>query len=121
VGGELLPRPPRPVGLWLQPGTAATVAGFVVLGAALAGVFPALVALTPDRIGQHRAQRVIGWQIGAAAAGGAGISAVIGLLISVTSLEVLGPSITVLALILVITELTLARLCAATRYQPAEG
>ena len=38
--------------IWWQPGTAATLAGFVVLGAALAGVFPALIALTPDRIGR---------------------------------------------------------------------
>jgi len=98
--------------IWLQPGAAATVGGFVVLGGALAGLFPALVALTPGRIGQQRAHRVIGWQMGAAAVGGAGLSAVIGWLISLTSLAVLGPALTVLALLLVATEVTLARLAA---------
>jgi fucose permease len=98
--------------IWVQPGSAATVAGFVVLGGALAGVFPALVALTPDRVGQRQAQRVIGWQIGAAAVGGAGISAVIGLIITAAGLAVLGPAITVLALLLVAAELMLAWLAA---------
>ena len=48
--------------------------------------------------------------MGAAAAGGAGLSAVIGLLIGTTSLAVLGPAITVLALIVVAAELILNRL-----------
>jgi fucose permease len=86
------------------------VTGFVVLGGALAGVFPALIALTPVRLGDRRAHNVISWQVGAAAAGGAGISAVIGLLIGATSLAVLGPALTVLALILIAAELILSRL-----------
>ena len=67
-----------------------------MLGGALAGVFPALISLTPVRLGEQRAHNVISWQVGAAAAGGAGISAVIGLLIGVTSLAILGPAMTVL-------------------------
>ena len=121
----MLPRPVRPqavvrwgnalavlaaAAVWWQPDTAVAVIGFVVLGGALAGVFPALISLTPVRLGEQRAGNVISWQVGAAAAGGAGISAVIGLLIGVTSLAVLGPAITVLALILVATELILHRL-----------
>jgi len=54
-----------------------------------------------------------------AAAGGAGISAVIGLLIGVTSLAVLGPAMTVLALIVVAAELILHRLAPPGR--PAAG
>jgi fucose permease len=96
--------------IWWQPDVAVAVAGFVVLGGALAGVFPALIALTPVRLGQQRAHNVIAWQVGAAAAGGAGISAVIGLLIGATSLAVLGPVLTVLALIVVAAELILNRL-----------
>ena len=47
------------------------------------------------------AQHAIAWQVGAAAAGGSGISALIGLLDRLqTSLAVLGPAIVVLALIL---------------------
>jgi len=96
--------------VWWQPDTAVAVAGFVVLGGALAGVFPALIALTPVRLGEQRARNVISWQVGAAAAGGAGISAVIGLLIGATSLAILGPAMTVLALIVIAAELILYRL-----------
>jgi fucose permease len=125
IGLALAPRPVPPqavvkwgsavavlaaAAIWWQPGTVATVIGFVVLGGALAGVFPALISLTPVRLGERSAGHVIAWQVGAAAAGGAGLSALIGLLIGTTSLAVLGPAVTVLALILIVTELTLTRL-----------
>jgi len=125
IGLAVLPRPIPPqsvvrwgnvlavlaaAAVWWQPDTAVAVTGFVVLGGALAGVFPALISLTPVRLGEQRAHNVISWQVGAAAAGGAGISAVIGLLIGVTSLAILGPAMTVLALILVAAELILHRL-----------
>jgi fucose permease len=86
--------------IWWQPGTPVTLAAFVLLGAALAGVFPALIALTPDRIGRGRAQHVIAWQVGAAAAGGSGLSALVGLLIGLAGLSILGPSLTVMAVLL---------------------
>jgi len=126
IGLALWPVPPHAVvrwgsvlavlaaaAIWWQPDAAVAVAGFVVLGGALAGIFPALIALTPVRLGEHRAHNVISWQVGAAAAGGAGISAVIGLLIGAAGLAVLGPAITVLALIVVAAELTLSRLAPA--------
>ena len=96
--------------VWWEPDTAVAIAGFVVLGGALAGVFPALISLTPVRLGERRAHSVISWQVGAAAAGGAGLSAAIGLLIGTTSLAILGPAITALALIVVAAELLLNRL-----------
>jgi fucose permease len=96
--------------IWWQPGPVVVVLAFVVLGAALAGVFPALIAVTPQRIGVERAQHAIAWQVGAAAAGGSGISAVIGLLIDTTSLAVLGPAIVVLAILLFLANVALARL-----------
>jgi fucose permease len=101
--------------IWWQPGPTVTVIAFAVLGGALAGVFPALVTLTPVRIGERRAQHVIAWQVGAAAAGGAGISALIGLLIGTAGLAVLGPSLTALAILVVATELILTRLAPVTR------
>ena len=100
--------------IWWQPGPTVTVIAFAVLGGALAGVFPALVTLTPVRIGERRAQHVIAWQVGAAAAGGAGISALIGLLIGAAGLAVLGPSLTTLAILVVATELILTRLAPVT-------
>ncbi len=125
IGLAVLPRPVPPqavvrwgsalaviaaAAVWWQPDTAVAIAGFVLLGGALAGVFPALISLTPVRLGEQRAQNVISWQVGAAAAGGAGISAVIGLLIGTTSLAILGPAMTVLALIIIAAELILNRL-----------
>jgi fucose permease len=101
--------------IWWRPDVAVAVTGFVILGGVLAGVFPALIALTPVRLGEERAHNVISWQVGSAAAGGAGLSAVIGLIIGTTSLAALGPAVTVLALILVATELTLNRLAPITR------
>jgi fucose permease len=99
--------------IWWQPGPVLTVLGFVLLGGSLAGIFPALVALTPGRLGADRAQHVIAWQVGAAAAGGAGISALVGLFIGSFGLSVLGPALTVLAGALVLTELILSRLAPA--------
>ena len=96
--------------IWWEPVPAVALAGFVVLGVALAGVFPALVALTPARVGEAAAPRLIAWQVGAASAGGAALSALVGLLIEGSGLTVLGPSLTVLALILVAGEAALGRL-----------
>jgi fucose permease len=130
IGLAVLPRPVPPQAvvrwgsgvavlaaavIWWQPGVAATVIGFVVLGAALAGVFPALISLTPVRLGERQAQHVISWQIGSAAAGGAGVSAAIGLLIGATSLAILGPAVTVLAVAIVGAELALSRLAPVGR------
>ena len=96
--------------IWWQPDTAVVVTGFVILGAALAGMFPALIAITPRRIGERRAQHAIAWQVGAAAAGGSGISALLGLLIDTTSLAILGPALLALALLLVGANAALAGL-----------
>ncbi len=95
--------------IWWQPDRAVVLGGFILLGAALAGVFPALIGLTPARIGRRRAENVIAWQVGAAAAGGSGLSALIGLLIGLAGLQILGPALTVLALLLVAGNVVLAR------------
>ena len=136
IGLALLPRPVPPqavirwgsgiavlaaAAIWWRPDVAVAVIGFIVLGGALAGVFPALIALTPVRLGEQRAHNVISWQVGAAAAGGAGLSAVIGLIIGTTSLAALGPAITVLALIVVAAELILNRLAPVTRRAKPRG
>ena len=49
--------------IWWQPDTAVTVAGFVILGAALAGVFPALIAITVrQRVASIACERIgRGW------------------------------------------------------------
>jgi fucose permease len=103
--------------IWWQPDTVVSVGGFVLLGAALAGMFPALIVVTPQRIGKQRAQHVIAWQVGAAAGGGSAISALIGLLINTSGLDVLGPALVVLALLLLAANTALARLAPI----PTEG
>jgi fucose permease len=100
--------------IWWQPSRAVALAGFLLLGAGLAGVFPALIGLTPARIGRRRAQHAIAWQVGAAAAGGSGLSALMGLLIGVAGLQILGPALTVLALLLIVGNFFLARVAAIT-------
>jgi fucose permease len=96
--------------IWWQPDAGVSVAGFVLLGAALAGMFPALIAVTPQRIGEQRAQHVIAWQVGASAGGGSAISALIGLLINISGLDVLGPALVALSLLLLAANTALARL-----------
>ncbi len=59
------------------PDPGATVA-LVVLGLSLAGMFPALMALTPTRVGPVRTHRVIANQLAASVIGGAAWSAVVG-------------------------------------------
>jgi fucose permease len=110
VGGGLAASVGATALICWQPDTAVVVTGFVILGGALAGIFPALIATTPQRIGDKRARHAIAWQVGAAAAGGSGLSAVIGLLIDRTSLAILGPAILTLALLLVLAYAALARL-----------
>ena len=125
LGLALVPRPPAPAKvvrsgcliavasaglIWWGPATAATIAGFIVMGASLAGIFPALIALTPRRLGEHRASNVIAWQVGAASAGGAGISALVGLFINLTSVASLGPLLLGLAVVLLVVEVVLTRL-----------
>ncbi len=124
LGLALVPRLPTPhlivrwgcvtavvatLAIWWQPDVGVTLSGFILLGAGLAGVFPALIALTPSRIGDRQAQHVIAWQVGAAAAGGSAISAVIGLLIGTSGYSVLGPSLAVLALLLISGNVILGR------------
>jgi hypothetical protein len=72
-------------------------------------VFPALIGLTPARIGHRRAEHVIAWQVGAAAAGGSGLSAFLGLLIGLFGLQILGPALTVGAVLLIAANYVLAR------------
>jgi fucose permease len=110
IGGGLFVSVAATALIWWQPDTVVSVAGFVLLGAALAGMFPALIAVTPQRIGEQRAQHAIAWQVGAAAGGGSAISALVGLLINTSGLDVLGPALVVLALLLLAANTALTRL-----------
>lgn len=95
--------------IWWQPNRVVALAGFIVLAGGLSGVFPALIGLTPTRLGHRRAEHVIAWQVGAAAAGGSGLSAFLGLLIGLYGLQILGPALTIGAVLLIVANYVLAR------------
>ncbi len=84
-------------GFWMDPAGLGVV-GLAVLGFSLAGVFPILVALTPSWVGEDRAPIVIGYQIAAAAAGGATIPWLGGVLVNRGGLESIGPFLVAIAL-----------------------
>ena len=86
--------------VWADVAPAATVAGLVLLGVSLGPVFPALVNLTPGRLGTTVAVRAIGWQIAAAGVGGTSLSALAGVLLQFAGLASFGPALVVLAIVL---------------------
>lgn len=72
--------------------------GFTMMGLGFAPLYPCMMHDTPRRVGSDRADRVIGYQVGAGFAGGAIIPAAIGYILSQTSLTLLGPSIVAFAI-----------------------
>ena len=77
--------------VWWGPSPGVTIGGLCLIGGGLAPVYPALVTLTPHRVGLVRAHRVIGWQVAAAGVGGAAVSAVAGLVLQHDGLRSFGP------------------------------
>jgi fucose permease len=83
-----------PVGilvLWAGVGPAAGAGGLLLLGLALAPIFPLLIAATPDRVGPHYATHAIGFQVAAFYMGSAALPGVAGLLAHRFGLDTLGP------------------------------
>jgi fucose permease len=99
--------------VWWRPSTVVTLLGLVVIGGALAGIFPALVALTPSRVGDEMARHVIGWQIGAANIGGSAISAVFGAVFQRYGLRDFGPALVAVAVLVLVGTLALERVAPA--------
>ncbi len=94
------------VALWLLPAAAAPVA-LVALGLSLAGIFPALTALTPARVGPDRAPAVIGRQLAAAVVGGAIGSAAIGVLAQHLGATAVAPAVVAVSFGLVAADVLL--------------
>jgi fucose permease len=95
--------------VWWRPSSVAALLGLVVIGGALAGIFPALVALTPSRVGDEMARHVIGWQVGAANIGGSAISAAFGAIFQHYGLKEFGPALVVMALVVLLGGVVLER------------
>jgi fucose permease len=62
----------------MYPSVLVTTCGLALTGVGLGPIFPTLVSLTPRRVGSERTSAVMGYQLSAAALGGAGLSALVG-------------------------------------------
>jgi fucose permease len=76
---------------WWSPVPAVGFAGLVLVGVGLAAVFPALVTLTPRRVGEDVAARVVGFQLAAAGAGASLAPAGVGVLLQWAGTALLAP------------------------------
>jgi hypothetical protein len=99
--------------LWWDPGGLG-VLGLPVAGLGFAALFPALVALMPDRIGAHRSSAVIGWSVAAASLGGTAVAAGAGVLVDEYGAEVLGPTLFVVTAVFVAFHFVLVGLAPVT-------
>ena len=85
---------------WLEPTRLLSFLGLMVIGFSLAPVFASLISLTPKRVGREHADSAIGFQIASAGLGGAGLTALVGVVAGSAGLEVIGGSIVALAVLL---------------------
>jgi fucose permease len=100
--------------IWWNPSVLTTELAFLVLGASLAGIFPALVVLTPERVDPVRVPHLITWEIGAASAGGALLSGAVGAIISLLGLGYLGVALVFLSGLLILSTLFIEKASPST-------
>ncbi len=87
-------------GLLAVPGAAAiNLAGLMLVGFALAAIFPTLISITPARFGAAHAANAIGFQIAAAGLGVALLPGLAGVLAGRIGLEVIAPFMLVVGLL----------------------
>jgi fucose permease len=101
--------------LWADLGSTATLAAIVILGLAIAPIFPGLVSSTFHRVGKKHTQNTIGMQISAAGLGGAGLPALAGILARRAGIEAI--PLFLIALILLLMLLQQFSLHFGRRYQ----
>lgn len=89
--------------LWWDP-SGLGVLGLPVIGMSLAGIFPALVTLTPGAVGVERSGDAIGLQLSAAALGAAAVPWLAGRIVGVSDLESLGPVLVGTGLVLMVVQ-----------------
>jgi fucose permease len=102
----------------LDLGAGISLLGLMLVGFGLAPVFPALIALTPTRIGADHAPNAIGFQVGSAGIGAAVLPGLAGVLGEAIGLEVIALFFAGAAVLLFLTQEVAARY-AKTR--PAAG
>lgn len=85
--------------IWLDPGSWLSALGLLLSGMALAPIFPALIALTADRVGPAHAANAIGLQVAAANLGIASLPWLIGLAIDTIGIATIGPGLVIYAVL----------------------
>jgi fucose permease len=73
--------------LWLDLSNGVSLGGLVVMGMALAPIFPTLIAETPGRVGLRHTANAVGFQIGFAGLGAAILPGVAGIVANAIGLE----------------------------------
>ncbi len=98
-------------GAWLTllPGALASGLALGLLGFCAGPIFPALIATTPSRVGEHHGARAIGLQVAAAALGQSLLPGAIGVLSSALGVPAVAPAILGLTVLLLAVYLALAR------------
>jgi fucose permease len=86
--------------VWLNAADAITLVGLVLIGVALAPIFPTLIATTPARLGPRHTANAVGFQIAAAVLGASLVPAAVGMLAGSLGLEAIAPSLFVAAALL---------------------
>jgi fucose permease len=83
-------------------GTLLSLTGLILLGFALAPIFPCLMKQTPDRVSKRLATHAIGFQVSAAMLGVMVVPGLTGLLVQWYTLELIGIVLIVVALLLLL-------------------
>jgi fucose permease len=86
--------------IWLSGAAWLTFGGIALMGLSLAPQFPLLISATPRYLGPQHATNGVGFQVAAASLGGALLPGLVGVLARSRSLEVLGPFLFVVVLIM---------------------
>jgi fucose permease len=99
---------------WTDPAGFGTI-GLPLAGAGLAGIFPALVLLTPLRLGADRATAAVGRQLAAGTIGVGALVGVAGVVAQLAGPGAVPPYLVAVAAALVMLELAVARVASARR------
>jgi fucose permease len=107
LGGASLVALAGAVAFWSSPHLPVTVIGLLLLGAGIGPLLPLLTVLTPQRVGEHAAADVIGWQLAAASVGTAVVAGGVGLVVHHSGVSGIAPALAVTAFVTAALLLTL--------------
>lgn len=79
-----------------------TMLGLILIGLGFAPIYPCMMHETPKRFNEEISNALIGYQVGAACLGGSAISGGLGLIFSMTSLELLAPALAILLVSMIV-------------------